>query len=587
MKKIIKIDNEINVKEGGVIFSKEPEGLVSVVGYSQVIETGEYLVDIDYLDVIGREHKKLRLTRTELFNKKKFCSLIHSKGGVCSNVSYDLMIEKMNENLRIPYSGANFDTKDLDGEPVVVQKVVRNIRKIHSTTGFFENENGLQFRGKNIQEEGREPYSNYVGKLGIGICGNYEVYREMLEHEVLGNIPLESVMAMAASATVLSYANVKWSRKIYNPIFHVYGNSSSGKTTAVQLAVSLGGMPMLSNDQSLFMTFHSTSDAIMKKIGNNNGFPIAIDEISMLGNKDITALIYALAEGIEKERLVRAGNKLQDKSEFSTTVFTNGESSIFSRCRQNDGLRYRVFEFDNITWTQSAENANKIKAVVSENYGHVIPMVATELLENGDYWEKVFENWVTKASTDERIDKKCKVKIERIAPILGLCMVSAEILTKVLKMKFNIIDIYNFLFKYLIQHVCEMANIGARAYRALFDFYVNNKDSFSVSSCRDPFRYIGKGDYGMVFEISKPKFINDVKYDRCLIFTQERFRTLVEGFGFEDVDVVLHQLKDDGLLMTKDKSRAYAKMIINDEECKVNRVLIPEANYDLNIDDDE
>ena len=40
MKKIIKIDNEINVKEGGVIFSKEPEGLVSVVGYSQVIETG-------------------------------------------------------------------------------------------------------------------------------------------------------------------------------------------------------------------------------------------------------------------------------------------------------------------------------------------------------------------------------------------------------------------------------------------------------------------------------------------------------------------------------------------------------------------
>lgn len=587
MKKIIKLDNEINVKEGGVIFSKEPDGLVSVVGYSQVIETGEYLVDIDYLDVIGREHKKLRLTRTELFNKKKFCSLIHSKGGVCSNVSYDLMIEKMNENLQIPYRGANFDTKDLDGEPVVVPKVVRNIRKIHSTTGFFENENGLQFRGKNIQEEGREQYSNYVGKLGIGICGDYEVYCEMLEHEVLGNIPLESVMAMAASATVLSYANVKWACKIYNPVFHIFGNSSSGKTTASQLAVSLGGMPMLSNDQSLFMTFHSTSDAIMKKIGKNNGFPIAIDEISMLGNKDITALIYALAEGIEKERLVRAGNKLQDKSEFSTTVFTNGESSIFSRCRQNEGLRYRVFEIANVTLTQSAENANRIKSVVSENYGHVVPKVATELLENGDYWKTIFENWVTKASTDDRIDKKCKVKIERIAPILGLCMVSAEILTKVLKINFSVMDIYNFLFKYLIQHVCEMANIGARAYRALFDFYVNNKDSFVISSWQDPFYYIEKGAYGMVYYIKTPKFISNIKYDRCLVFTEERFRTLIEGFGFEDVEVVLNQLKDDGMLMSKQNIRTYAEMIINDENCKVNRVLIPEANYDLNIDDDE
>lgn len=587
MKKIIKIDNEINVKEGGVIFSKEPDGLVSIVGYSQVIETGEYLVDIDYLDVISREHKKLMVTRAELYDKKKFCSMIHSKGGVCSNVSYDLMIEKMNENLRIPYRGANFDTKDLDGETVVVQKVVRKIRKIHSTTGFFENENGLQFRGKNIQEQGKEIYSDYVGKLAIDICGDFEVYRKMLEHEVLGNIPLESVMAMAASATVLSYANVKWSCKIYNPIFHVYGNSSSGKTTAVQLAVSLGGMPMLSNDQSLFMTFHSTSDAIMKKIGNNNGFPIAIDEISMLGNKDITALIYALAEGIEKERLVRAGNKLQDKSEFSTTVFTNGESSIFSRCRQNEGLRYRVFEFGNVIWTQSAENSNTIKAVVSENYGHVVPKVATELLENGDYWEKVFENWVTKASTDERIDIKCKVKIERIAPILGLCMVSAEILTKVLEINFSVMDIYNFLFKYLIQHVCEMANIGARAYRALLDFYVNNKASFSVSSCREPFHYIEKGNYGMVYEIRKPKVINSIKHDRCLVFTLEKFRTLVEGFGFEDVDVVLNQLKDDGMLMSKQNNRTYAEMTINDENCKVNRVLIPEANYDLNIDDDE
>lgn len=564
--------------EGCVLYKKEPNRLVDIVGHRKIVETGEYEVIVEFQDVLGKIRKHLTVSRDVLLNKNKFSAMINSRGGRCTELAYNRMIAE--ENSAEPKRWGNSDDK-------TETRRVAPITIVHKTTGFFLVDDVLQFRGQHILEKGKKPYSIYEGKLGIEGCGDYDLYRKTLENEVLGNIPLESVMAMAASATVLSYANSQWSCNIYNPIFHIYGNSSSGKTTALQLAVSLGGRPLLSNNQSLFMTFHSTCDALMKKIGKNSGFPIAIDEISMLENKDITSLIYALAEGVEKERLVRAGNKLQDKSEFSTTVFTNGESSIFSRCRQNEGLHYRVFEFDNITWTQSAENADKIKSIVSQNYGHVIPMVATDLLENGDYWEKVFENWVTKASTDKRIDKKCKVKIERVAPVLGLCMVSAEILAKVLQLDFAINDIYEFMFKYLIVNVCQTANIGARAYRAIFDFYLNSKASFSVSSWSEPFHYMEKGAYGMVYQIKTPKVINEIKYDRCLVFTEQRFRTIIEGFGFEDVQVVLNQLQADGMLMSKQKNRTYAEMTINDEKCKVNRVLIPEADYDLNIDDAE
>ena len=57
------------------------------------------------------------------------------------------------------------------------------------------------------------------------------------------------------------------------------------------------------------------------------------------------------------------------------------EKSILGLCDQNTGLLVRCLEFEGITWTRSADSADRIKAVSEQNYGFVIIHIATLLLK--------------------------------------------------------------------------------------------------------------------------------------------------------------------------------------------------------------
>ncbi len=72
--------------------------------------------------------------------------------------------------------------------------------------------------------------------------------------------------------------------------------------------------------------------------------------------------------------------EVNESSRFRTALFLTSEKSILAQCNMNTGLLTRNFEFQNVTWTSSAESADRIKSVVTENYGHVIPRVAKWLL---------------------------------------------------------------------------------------------------------------------------------------------------------------------------------------------------------------
>ncbi len=52
--------------------------------------------------------------------------------------------------------------------------------------------------------------------------------------------------------------------------------------------------------------------------------------------------------------------------------FLHQRKVFLAQCNMNTGLLTRNFEFQNVTWTKSAESADRMKAVITENYGHVI-----------------------------------------------------------------------------------------------------------------------------------------------------------------------------------------------------------------------
>ena len=105
-----------------------------------------------------------------------------------------------------------------------------------------------------------------------------------------------------------------------------------------------------------------------------------IDEGSLLTDRDMTQTLYSLSSGTEKRRL-SGSMEVNESSRFRTALFLTSEKSILAQCNMNTGLLTRNFEFQNVTWTRSAESADKIKAVITENYGHIVPKVAKWLLE--------------------------------------------------------------------------------------------------------------------------------------------------------------------------------------------------------------
>lgn len=70
------------------------------------------------------------------------------------------------------------------------------------------------------------------------------------------------------------------------------GNSSTGKSTAAALAVSIAGNPS-KGDQTLFRGWNGTRNAIEGYLSNNFGVPIALDELSAATFKDTNGLLYS------------------------------------------------------------------------------------------------------------------------------------------------------------------------------------------------------------------------------------------------------------------------------------------------------
>lgn len=109
---------------------------------------------------------------------------------------------------------------------------------------------------------------------------------------------------MGASATVLGFINSRWGMAIANPIYSLAGDTSMGKSTALELAVSQGGCPDGRKIGSMFHDFQGTENAVIKDMGNNTGFPIAVDDTKLADEsvrKAMQKLLYALANGTDKK----------------------------------------------------------------------------------------------------------------------------------------------------------------------------------------------------------------------------------------------------------------------------------------------
>ena len=392
--------------------------------------------------------------------------------------------------------------------------------------------------------------------------GTFEDWFNMYLNEVKGHFHLELATTFGISALVTAFLKHKQDVTFAGIIFSFTGQSSTGKSTAAALAVSVAGNPNKGNE-TLFRNWNATRNALESYLSNNYGVPLVFDELSSATFKDTTGLLYSIAEGQGRQRSNVHGEVKTPKN-WGTSVISTSEYSIFTDSAQNDGLRVRTIEI-NEQFTTNATNADNIKKAVALNYGHVLPLVAQYLINREEeviQWFKDEHHWFKDKLKDET-NNTGKRMIKRYAVITT----SAKILGRVLATDIDIAKIRDYFIDYH-GHTVSERSLADKAIEVITQFVAQNRGKFSDDTALKNMIE----NYGLI--ALKDNYI-EVKIIASV------FKNMLIENHFQDVNNVVNALRDKGFIES-DRDRITKKRTVKDNNGKKQSLVF----YQLKLDSD-
>lgn len=120
--------------------------------------------------------------------------------------------------------------------------------------------------------------------------------------------------------------------------FHLFGASSKGKTTALQVAASVWGCgadPAASGD-SFIGRWNTTGNALEAVAAAHNDGLLALDEMGTCDAKNFGKIIYDLLGGKGKSRMAKT-IQLREQRDWRITALSTGEISTHQKIQQDSG----------------------------------------------------------------------------------------------------------------------------------------------------------------------------------------------------------------------------------------------------------
>lgn len=390
--------------------------------------------------------------------------------------------------------------------------------------------------------------------------GTFKGWWEMYLKQVKGNLLLELAVVFAASSLVTAFLKTRHEVEFAGTIFSFMGNSSTGKSTAAALAVSIAGNPTKGSN-TLFRSWNGTRNALEGYLSNNYGLPIVLDELSAATFKNTTGLLYSMAEGQGRQRSNIHG-EVKSLKNWGTSVISTAEHSIFNNSARNDGLNVRTIEISE-AFTTSADNADAIKKATSANYGHVMPLVAQYLLNRE---QEVIQSFHTE-------HQWFKTQLENETSHTGIRMfkryatitTSARILERVIATPIDLDAIRNYLLNYHSDSVSERS-LADKALETITQFVAQNRGKFSDDNRLSTM----VENYGLI----------ELK-DNCIQvkILKDVFKRMLEENQYQDVNNVIDALRDKGHIQS-DPNRKTTKRSIKDSHGKSKTIVF----YHLKLD---
>lgn len=158
----------------------------------------------------------------------------------------------------------------------------------------------------------------------------------LLKDTLISSQKARSIIYAIVTSPAVSFLGIR------NIQLHVWGNTQSGKTATMALALALFGKP-----EDIMGSFNSTAVAIERLSVLLNNMPFVVNEFqAKQADKDqrkrLTAMIYAVDEARSKARGTRGGG-LQPSYKFKLSMVTTGEQPITSSTT-DAGAKSRMME---------------------------------------------------------------------------------------------------------------------------------------------------------------------------------------------------------------------------------------------------
>lgn len=393
--------------------------------------------------------------------------------------------------------------------------------------------------------------------------GTFKGWWEMYLKQVKGNLLLELAVVFAASSLVTAFLKTRHEVEFAGTIFSFMGNSSTGKSTAAALAVSIAGNPTKGSN-TLFRSWNGTRNALEGYLSSNYGLPIVLDELSAATFKDTTGLLYSLAEGQGRQRSNIDGNVKALKN-WGTSVISTAEHSVLNNSARNDGLNVRTIEISE-AFTTSADNADAIKRATSVNYGHIMPLVAEYLLKREDEvikWFHAEHDWFKNQLKNETSNTGIRM-FKRYAVIVT----SARIFERVIATPIDLDAVREYLVNYHSNSVSERS-LADKAIETITQFVAQNRGKFSednkLSNMIENYGLIELKDNHI-----QVKMLKDV------------FKHMLEENQYQDVQNVVNSLRDKGY-MKSDRNRQTTKRSVKDTQGKSKTIVFYHLKLDIEL----
>lgn len=329
--------------------------------------------------------------------------------------------------------------------------------------------------------------ATYIGDYFVTPVGSWEIWKQMVLKEVIGH-PLLEVLLLAGLVAVIN-GLIAPSTTGENPITHIFGPSSTGKSTLGKLICSVSGAPFSGHPtiacgngiqrskKSLYRSWAGTETAIIGGFAGNCGSAVVMNELGKLPNTvNLSSILYCISEAGDKER----GNeqfKVAQTEAYYTSIVSIGEFSILDKVGTKDeGLRNRILEIGVDKFTDDAAHSRRINDVCMKNNGHAAPMMAEHIINSGGlpYVLDIYEGYKN-TLPPQMPDTPTRDRF--IEKFVALFLTTAEIASVALDIPFNLDSITDWFYQYELENA-EQRNTSKDSYRDVVEECHIQKSNF-------------------------------------------------------------------------------------------------------------